>query len=370
MKNTGLLLKDITNALEKFAPLNLQESYDNSGLIVGDPDAKIKAALLSLDCTEAVVEEAKKKKCNLIIAHHPIIFKGLKSLTQKSYSERVIHLAIKNNISIYAAHTNMDNTLKGVNWIMADKLGLSSRQVLSPMAGRIRKLQTFVPTQDKERLLNALFEAGAGYIGNYSECSFSSIGLGTFKGGADSNPVIGQKGLRSRSPEEKIELIFNEEKEIEIIHQLKSHHPYEEVAYDIFQLTNLNQDIGSGLLGQLPKALSQAKFLELLKTKFKTKAIKYTPVTNKKVKRVALCGGSGSFLLQKAIKSGADAFVTADFKYHEFFDAENNIIIADIGHFESEQYTPELFYSILSEKFPKFALSLSKENTNPIKYYT
>jgi len=358
------------NALESFAPLSLQESYDNSGLLVGDANEKIKGALLTLDCTEAVVLEAKKKKCNLIIAHHPIIFSGIKSITNKTYNERVLHLAIQNNISIYAAHTNMDNTLKGVNWIMADKLKLQKRNILSPLSGRIMKLQTYVPTQYKESLLQALFDSGAGEIGNYSECSFSSIGLGTFKGNEESNPTLGQAGVRSTEAEEKIELIFQQEREFEIVRALKANHPYEEIAYDLLKLNNSNQNIGSGLIGCLPKALSQAKFLELVKKAFKTKVIRYTPISNKSVKNVALCGGSGSFLLQTARNVGADAYISSDFKYHEFFDAENDIIIADIGHFESEQYTPQLFYGILSEKFPKFALYLSQENTNPIKYYT
>jgi dinuclear metal center YbgI/SA1388 family protein len=361
-------LKEITDQLESFAPLAYQESYDNAGLICGDPQMEITSALICLDSTEAVLEEAIEKGCNLVIAHHPIVFSGIKKFNGKNYVERVIIKAIKNDIAIYAAHTNLDNVHNGVNAKIADKLGLINCKILQPQKGKLKKLITFCPLDKAAVVRESLFAAGAGSIGKYDECSFNSTGTGTFRAGAGSNPYVGEIGKLQEEPETKIEVMYPVDKESKILKAMFQSHPYEEVAYDIFELSNENQMIGSGLIGELAEDKNEMDFLKFLKDAMKTSTIRYTALKQKNIKKVAVCGGSGSFLLKNAINAGADIFVTGDFKYHQFFDAENRIVIADIGHYESEQFTGEIFYDILKKKFSTFALHLSKINTNPINY--
>ena len=364
-----MLLKTIITEIEKFAPLAYQESYDNCGLLTGHKEQEVTGAILCLDCIEALVDEAIQKNCNLIIAHHPIIFSGLKKLNGTNYIERTIIKAIQNNIAIYACHTNLDNVKLGVNKKIADKLGLINQQILSPKKSLLKKLVTFVPPTHLEIVRESLFNAGAGNIGNYDSCSFNLEGTGSFRGNENSNPFIGEKGKLSLEKETRLELIFETVNEATIISALKQNHPYEEVAYDIYQLENTYQNIGSGMVGELEKPISETEFLENLKSIFKVKVIKHTALTNKRIKKVALCGGSGSFLLKNAINSKSDIYISSDFKYHEFFDAENKILVADIGHYESEQFTPEIFYEIISNKFPTFASYLTETNTNPVNYF-
>lgn len=361
-------LREITNYLESFAPLAYQESYDNSGLICGHHDMEITGAVICLDSTEAVIEEAIANKCNLVIAHHPIVFSGIKKFNGKNYVERVIIKAIQNNIAIYAAHTNLDNVAKGVNSKIAEKIGLTNCKILAPMYNTLKKLTTFCPDDQAAALRAALFAAGGGAIGNYNECSFNTSGLGTFKAGENTNPFVGEKGKQHEEKETKIELIYPGYLESRLLKALFTAHPYEEVAYDIIALDNANNSIGAGMVGELAEEIEETIFLKHLKQTMKTDMVRYTALKGKKIKTVAVCGGSGSFLLKNAIAAGADVFVTGDFKYHQFFDAENQIVIADIGHYETEQFTMELFYDILSEKFSTFAIHLSKINTNPINY--
>lgn len=368
VNNFKMKIAEIIQTIEEFAPISYQEVYDNAGLLVGDKMADCTGVLICLDAIEAVIDEAIAKKCNLVVAHHPIVYSGVKKITGKNYIERVIIKAIKNDIAIYACHTNLDNVKLGVNNIIADKLGLQNRKILDPKSGILKKLYTYVPAVAKDALLNALFAAGAGNIGNYSECSYSVDGVGTFKGNEHSNPVIGEKNKRSTEPEHKIELIFPDYKESKILQALKASHPYEEVAYEVITLDNVYQDIGSGMIGELENPVSETDFLASLKVKMNTACIRHTALLNKKIQKVALCGGSGSFLLPKAISQQADIFISGDFKYHQFFDADNQIIIADIGHYESEQFTAQLFNKIISEKFPTFAVQISTINTNPINY--
>jgi len=364
-----MILKNIITEIEKFAALAYQESYDNCGLLTGHKEQEVTGAILCLDCTEAIVEEAIQKKCNLIIAHHPIIFGGLKKLNGNNYVERTIIKAIQNNIAIYACHTNLDNVKLGVNKKIADKLGLINTQILAPKKSLLKKLVTFIPASHLAPVQESLFTAGAGNIGNYDSCSFVLEGTGSFRGNEDSNPFIGEKGKLSLEKENRLEVIFESINESQIISALKQNHPYEEVAYDIYQLENTYQNIGSGMVGELETPLSEMEFLERLKSVFMLKLIKHTPLLNKSIKKVALCGGSGSFLLKNAINSKSDIYISSDFKYHEFFDAENQILIADIGHYESEQFTPEIFYEIISNKFPTFASYLTETNTNPVNYF-
>lgn len=366
-------IKDIVNKLEELAPPNYQESYDNSGVIVGNVSEKCTGALICLDSIEAVIDEAIHLNYNLVIAHHPIVFSGLKSITGKNYIEKTILKAIKNDITIYAIHTNLDSVMDGVNKKIADKLNIINTKILAPIENDILKLEVFVPTQNVEDVKNAIFKAGGGEIGNYNECSFQTVGKGNFKPLANSNPHIGKINEREHIEEVKIELIFTKNKEKNILAALFKAHPYEEVAYQIIPLKNKNQTIGAGMYGELEKPLLFKEFLSIVKANMKTGCIRYTNTLrtkeNKEIKTVAFCGGSGSFLLNNAKSIKADVFITGDFKYHQFFDAENDISILDIGHFESEQFTIELIYEYLTKIFPNFAFGLTKVNTNPINYF-
>ena len=361
-------IQEITNYLQEIAPLNYQEEYDNSGLIVGDKNTFVTGVLITLDCTEAIIDEALATSSNLIIAHHPIIFKGLKKLNGSNYIERVVIKAIQNNIAIYAIHTNLDNILTGVNSKIAERLGVKDLKILAPKKDVLRQLVVYCPTSDSDKLKTTLFNAGAGDVGSYKECSFTSSGTGTFMPDIGSNPYVGKVGERSLEKEERIEVIFPKYKQESIISAMKNAHPYEEVAYQIYILDNLYQDIGSGIFGQLSKPMDALAFLNILKNNMQTDCVRYSRLLQKKIKTVAICGGSGSFLLSIAKRVGADIFITSDVRYHEFFDAENKLIIADIGHYESEHFTKELIYDLLTKKFTKFAVQLSKVNTNPINY--
>jgi dinuclear metal center YbgI/SA1388 family protein len=361
-------IRDITNAIAAFAPLQYQESYDNVGLLFGNADWEVTGVLLTLDATEAVIEEAIEKGCNLVVAHHPIVFGGLKKINGNNYVERVAIKAIKNDIAVYAAHTNLDNVRNGVSNMMASKLQLTDCRVLDPKRELLGKLYTFVPHAQAEQVLNALFTAGAGHIGNYSEASFNVTGTGTYKAEEGAQPYIGQVGQRHLEPETKLEVIFPLYLESRVIQALLESHPYEEVAYDVVKLGNVYKEVGSGLVGNLPQPMDELAFLQQVKEQFRTGCVRYTPLRGKPVQKVALCGGAGSYLLKKAMAAGADAYISADFKYHEFFDADNQIVIADVGHFESEQFTVELFYHILTEKFRNFAPLKSTIRTNPVNY--
>lgn len=359
---------EIASFLSATLPPVYQESYDNSGLLVGSPDFTLKNMLVTLDVTEEVINEAFMNDCNLIVAHHPIIFKGIKSLTGKNYVEKTIIKAIKNDIAIYASHTNLDNLKNGVSFKMAEKLRLKNVKTLSPKKDTLKKLTVFVPVEHAEKLLSALHEAGAGNIGNYSECSFQTEGLGSFKPNDLANPTVGKSGKKELVKEQKIEVLLPIDKEKAVLKAMYKSHPYEEVAYFLQNLENYNQDIGSGIVGDLLQEMRTEYFFDKLKAIYKTKTLRHTKQVKDTVKRVAMCGGAGSFLLKDAIAQKADIYVSADFKYHEFFDAEDAIIIADIGHYESEQYTKELLLEIISNKFPNIAVLLSKVNTNPVFY--
>ncbi|MEQ8239412.1 MAG: Nif3-like dinuclear metal center hexameric protein [Cyclobacteriaceae bacterium] len=361
-------VKDISKYLEEIAPLSYQESYDNSGLLIGDFDAEVSGILISLDVTEAVIKEAISKGFNLIVAHHPLIFKGVKSITGKHWVERCIQLAIKNDISIYAIHTNLDNINTGVNEQICNTLGLKDIEILVPKSGTLMKLTTFVPSENKSELLAALHQAGAGNIGNYDYCSFSTEGEGAFRPNENSNPTIGEKSAHTAVKEIRIEVLVQKPQLNKVLTALVKSHPYEEVAYYVSELQNNNQEVGSGMIGNLKNAVTPDNFLKFLKQKMNAQGIKYTNICFDEITRVAVCGGAGSFLLKDAIKRGAQIFISSDFKYHDYFEADNKIIIADIGHYESEQFTKELLYGILSEKFANIAIRLTEVVTNPINY--
>ena len=363
-----MIIQDIIKEIEAFAPLNYAEDFDNVGLLVGDKGAEVSGALITLDTLEATVEEAIAKKCNLIVSFHPIIFSGLKKITGKNYVERVVLKAIKNDIAIYAIHTALDNQYKGVNDMICEKIGLINRKILIPKKNSIKKLLTFVPKNDAEKVRKAIFDAGGGSIGNYDNCSFNVNGKGSFKGNESSNPVIGERGNLHFEEETQIGITFPAHLEGKVLNALFTSHPYEEVAYEITSLENTNQHLGMGMIGELKESQDEKSFLKVIKSTFKTGCVRHSELLNKPIKKVAVLGGSGAFAIENAKKAGADIYITADLKYHDFYKAEKNIILADIGHYESEQFTKNLLYSFLTKKFSNFALILAETNSNPIKY--
>ncbi|MEO7210925.1 MAG: Nif3-like dinuclear metal center hexameric protein [Chitinophagaceae bacterium] len=362
-------IAEVVQELERRAPLHLQEKYDNAGLITGDKNWDCTGIICTLDATEEVIVEAIENGCNLVVAHHPILFYGLKKITGKDYVEKALILAIKNDIALYAIHTNLDNMLNGVNGKIAELLGLKNMQVLNPKPGLLQKLFTYVPVSHKEKLLNALFAAGGGVISDYSECSFSAEGKGTFKPGENTHPFSGERGKRSDENEVKIEIIFPAWLQQTMLKALKENHPYEEVAYEIIRLENTSNSMGSGILGDLPEALPENELLDLIKKTLGLNVIKHTKFLQKPIQKIAICGGAGSFLIKDAIAAGAGLFLTSDIKYHEFFDADSKILLADAGHWETEQFTIDLLFDILRQKFPNFAVLKTKMRTNPVFYF-
>ncbi len=362
-------LKQIIDYLEAKVPLVGQEDYDNCGLLVGDTSVEISNVLVALDCTERVVEEAIQKKCELIICHHPLIFKGLKSITGQNYVERTLLKCIQHNIALYAIHTNLDNHRYGVNDEIARRIGLQNVRILAPKNQQLYKLSVYVPTEKIDEVNRAIFNAGAGKIGNYESCQFRVLGVGSFKPVGNAVPTEGKLNQLTEQQEFKVDYLVQKNVLSDVLSAMKMAHPYEEVAHDIIALENFNQDEGAGMIGELETAMDEGEFLSLLKETFHCGAIRHTELRGKRINRVAFCGGAGSFLLSKAMQNNADAYITGDFKYHEFFDADNKILIADIGHYESEQFTTNLIASFLKEKFTTFAVHLTEINTNPINYF-
>jgi dinuclear metal center YbgI/SA1388 family protein len=362
-------LKQITQYIESFAPLAFQESYDNAGLIIGNPEDLISGILITLDITEDVLDEAIQKNLNLIVSHHPVVFSGIKKLNRKNMVERCVAKAIKNDLAIYSAHTNLDSVQGGVNSKICEKLNLQDCRILSPIQNFLKKLVTFVPVDHADELRTALFDAGAGQIGNYDSCSYNLTGLGTFRGNEQTNPFAGLRNQFHTEQEVRIETVFPKNLQAKVVQALLKVHPYEEVAYDIYPLDNEFLTAGSGMIGVLPEPLSELEFFGKLKETFHCEVIRHTSFLNKPVHKIAVCGGSGSSYLGKAMAEQADVYLSGDFKYHQFFDSENRIVIADIGHYESEQFTKEVFYELLTKKFPKFAVHLTGCNTNPVNYF-
>lgn len=361
-------IKDILTVIEEMAPLAYAEDFDNVGLLTGNENDTATGVLVCHDALESVIDEAIEKKCNLIVCFHPILFSGLKKITGKNYVERAVIKAIKNDIAIFAIHTALDNHQQGVNKIFCNALGLINTKVLIPKENYIRKLITYTIPENVEKLRNALFDAGAGSIGNYENCSFSSQGLGTYQGNENSSPVIGIPGEFIEAKEIKIEVTFEKHLESKILKALFSHHVYEEVAYEIYNLQNRHQNIGMGMVGELETPMDEKDFLNFVKEKMEAEGIRHSVFTGRKVQKVAVLGGSGSFAIKNAIAAGADVFLTADLKYHQFYEAENRLLLADIGHFESERYTKNYIVDYLTKKIRNFAIILSEENTNPVKY--
>jgi dinuclear metal center YbgI/SA1388 family protein len=363
-----MTVREICHIIEQLYPLSYQESYDNSGLLVGSPDSPVNGILLTIDVTPDVIDDALKQGTNLIIAHHPVIFGGIKRLIGSNYTERTVIKAIKNGIAIYCAHTNLDSIWNGVSMEIAKRLELDNLKILSPATDQLVKLTTFVPNKKAEAVRLAMFNAGAGQIGDYDQCSFNLEGKGTFRAGSETNPYVGNQGELHFEPETRIEVIVPKPILPKVIQSMVDSHPYEEVAYDIYPLHNNNPRAGLGMVGNLTKPYEELDFLKKVKQIFKTGCIRHTELTGKEIRKVAFCGGSGASLLPKALSAKADIFITADMKYHQFFDADGKILVADIGHFESEQFTVDIFYDYLTKKLPNFAIRKSKVKTNPINY--
>jgi len=361
-------LETLCKSLEQLAPLSLQENYDNSGLLIGDKNSTIQKALISLDVTEEIIDEALEEKADLIIAHHPLIFKSLKKITGSNMVERIVQKAIKNDLAIYAIHTNLDNVFEGVNQMFAQQLKLQNLQILQPRPSTLKKLVVFVPKAHAQALQTALFDVGAGHIGNYDSCSFQLEGTGSFRALSGSKPYVGTFNKHHFEQESRIELIFPAYLQQNILQALHENHPYEEPAYDIYSLENEWGKTGAGMIGTLKEPMAEKDFLHFLKKQTNASCVRHSPFLKRNVQKIALCGGSGSFLIDAAKKAKADVFVSGDTKYHEFFEADNQLLIADIGHYESEQFTKQLLVDYLNKKFPNFAVRISGRNTNVVNY--
>lgn len=364
-----MTVNDIAQILEELSPLHYAEDFDNVGLLVGNASQKVTGVLVTLDTLENVVDEAITKKCNLIVSFHPIIFKGLKKLTGRTYVERVVIKAIANNIAIYSMHTALDNSNLGVNAKICSVLGIKSPKILIPKKATIKKLTTYVPPSKVDSLKTELFKAGAGSIGNYTDCSFSSEGMGSFMPNKNAKPTIGKTEKLHQEKEIQLNLTFHSQHESKIINALFKNHPYEEVAYEIISLENNNQNIGMGMIGELEEEMDENTFFNHVKNKMNAKGIRHSAFLGKKIKKVAVLGGSGAFAISTAKAAGADVFITSDIKYHQFYESENQLVIADIGHFETEQFTKNLLVDFLTKKIPNFAVNLAESITNPIKYF-
>jgi dinuclear metal center YbgI/SA1388 family protein len=361
-------LKDLTSFLDSAIPLSFQEGYDNSGLQVGIPDKEVTSALITVDVTEEVLDEAISKKCGVIISHHPLIFTGLKRLSDRSFTEKILMKAIKKDIAIYSAHTNLDVLNNGVSRKMAEKLELKNIKVLLPLKNKLLKLVTYIPENHFDKVRDAIFNAGAGVTGNYDRCSFSTPGTGSFRGGENSNPFAGEKGKLHFEKEIRFETVLFSHLKGKVIKALVESHPYEEAAYDIYMLENDSIEEGLGCTGELTEPVGEKDFLKLLASLFSAKGIRYSKLTGKKIHKVALCGGAGGTMITDAVESGADVFVTSDIRYHSFFDIGNTMLTVDIGHYESEKFSTEILYDLIIKKFPTFALRFSEINSNPINY--
>ena len=361
-------INQITQILEAWAPLHYAEDFDNVGLLVGNPNDVASGILVTHDCLEEVVDEAIEKDCNLIVCFHPILFKGLKNFTGNSHVVRAVRKAIKNDVAIYAIHTALDNQAHGVSFGLSQSLGLTNTSVLLPKENTVMKLNFYVPQAQAEQVRNAMFAAGAGKLGNYDECSFSSNGEGSFRPSQNSSPYFGKKGERHIEDELQIQMVFQKHLTPQIVEVLLSSHPYEEVAYEITPLVNANQNLGMGMIGDLPKSMKPNTFLNFVKKTLGTPSLRHSHLGTKTIARVAVLGGSGSFAIQAAKSKKADAYITADLKYHDFYEGNQNFLVVDAGHYETEQHTKKLILNYLTEKLPNFAILLSEVDTNPIKY--
>ena len=351
-----------------FAPLPLQDGFDNAGLQVGLTDAEVTGVLLCLDVTEAVVDEAVALGCNLIVSHHPLIFSPLKRVTGATYVERCVIKALANGIAVYSAHTNLDNAPGGVNYRIAAKLGLQNVRILVPKEGALLKLSVYVPVAHADAVRSALFAAGCGNIGNYGSCSYNAVGYGTFEAGEGANPFCGSVGSLHKEEEVRIDTIMPAYIKGRVVKALMAAHPYEEPAFDIYPLQNSWNSVGAGIIGELPVAVGETAFLQQVKDTFAVGSVRHTGLLGKAVKRVALCGGAGGSFAGAAVAAGADVYITGEARYHDLFNYDGTMVVAVIGHYESEQFTMEIFKEIISGACPQVQVKTTSVCTNPIHY--
>lgn len=361
-------IKEILGHLDTLAPFKYTESFDNTGLLIGDSNQSVTKALICLDVTDQVIDQAIAEGYDLIIAFHPLIFKGLKSIGTQDRVGRCVTRLIRHDIALIAIHTNLDKSMQGVNQMISQKIGLDAMRFLMPEQ-TMSKLVTYVPHAHVDVVRESLIQAGAGQIGEYGGCSFSSLGEGTFIPSKNSNPYVGEKEKMHREAEARLEMLVPHHLKSKAVQSLLAAHPYEEVAYDLYPVEVGGSIAGMGMVGELAKPMSPKAFLSHLQTVFGTPNIRYSAY-NKQIQTVAVLGGSGAFALGAAMGCGADALVTADLKYHDFFIPQEQLMLIDIGHFESEQFTLQILKDYLSKKIINFAFDLTSVNTNPVCYFT
>lgn len=364
-----MTIQKVIAEIEKHIAMPQAEDFDNVGLLCGLPERNVSGILVCHDALENVVDEAIQRNCNLIVCFHPIIFSGLKSLTGKNYVERAVLKAIENKVAIYAIHTAFDNDYYGVNAGICNLLGLKNLKILQPKKNNLKQLNVYVPKDYSEKVKEALFSAGAGNIGFYDECSFKVEGKGTFRPTEGSNPFSGEQNVRENADEDMISVIFESFKQNQLIAAMKSAHPYEEVAHQIYQIDNENQYSGLGMYGEFETEMDEREFMSFVKEKFNLNIIKHSDFNQKKIRRVGVLGGSGASGIKAALSKKCDAYLTGDLKYHDYFLAESKMLICDIGHYESEQLVSQQLFEILSQKFSTFAILKSSEKTNPVNYF-
>ena len=331
-----MTVRGIQEIMEAWAPLDIAWERDNPGLQAGDTGRRVRGILVALDVTEPVVKEAKGAGANLIVSHHPLLFRPLRSLTTRSGTERTLTALARGGIALYSAHTNLDFTRGGTSFALAEALGLATEGFLTSSFRTESKIVTFVPPSHADSVAAAMAGAGAGVIGAYDGCSFRTEGTGTFRGGKGTHPAVGKAGVPEHAREIRLEMVAPRRAVHTVVDALKGAHPYEEVAFDVYPLDNTSGAYGMGALGTLPRAVPLADFLGRVRRALRTRSLRWSGDPRSRVRRVAVCGGSGSELLPQAIAAGADAFVTADVRYHTFQEAGTEITLVDAGHFETE----------------------------------
>lgn len=372
-----ILVKNIESTLSQLAPAMLKMDYDNVGLQVGDSSSKVKKILVSLNITSEVAEEAVKKKCDLIVSHHPLIFRPLKNIRAGEGNSDIIIKLVRNNISYIACHTNFDSVKQGVSFLLAEKIGLKNPKVLVT-SKEIRKssyienykLTVYVPKTHLFLLKKALAEAGAATIGEYDFCYFEQEGTGSFRPGIKATPHIGEKEKLSEITEIKLETIVPVRTVSSVIKALLQTHPYEEPAYDLYKLENDFQNYGLGAIGDLEKEVSMNEFLKIVTNKLKIDNVRFSrPENSKRIKRVAVMGGSGGDMWRKALSQGADAYLTAECDHHTFLDAKGKLFIVEATHQATEQFAVQGLTNYIKSKYANLEVVTSQEDCDPILYY-
>lgn len=369
-----MIVKELIKYLEDWAPPGAAWEKDNVGLLVGSGDEKIENIFLSLELTGEVLEQALKKNCNFIFTHHPLIFNPVKNLdVNKNPNSKLIYKLIKNDINLFSAHTNLDFTKDGVSFTLAKKLKLNKITFLKNEESNQFKVVVFLPETNLDEVASAMFNQGAGIIGEYNNCSFRTNGIGTFKGSANSNPFIGKKENFEKANEVRLEVLVDSWKLNKVINAMLKSHPYEEPAYDIYPLRNKNVNYGAGAIGELDNEMNVNEFLKHVEKSLLLSNFRFVNGNKRRIKKVAVCGGSGSELLNDAISKNADVFITADIKYHTFHDAKNKILLIDAGHYETEvvilKIVEEKIKKLIKEKKENIKVYKYSSSTNPVKFY-